>query len=229
MLLIGAAACFLGGCTAAFGPGYSIDKQEIRVHFVPTPDPNILIEADYNLRNSGNQPLDELEIRLPGRRRFHFSNARATWDGASLTIAESPDNDRNELLKLPQAWVISSVHKLHLSVELQSGDNGASGLSFAADAPPPHPNFLFILAVSLLRIASTGSNCDAPYAGTNPEIIPIKKEIVKPKTTFATVKVISIPNASPAKSVMSQIKNNPNAPPVNERKTASLKNCNSIK
>jgi hypothetical protein len=134
VLLIGAAACLLGGCTAAFGPGYSIDKQEIRVHFVPTPDPNILIEADYNLRNSGNQPLDELEIRLPGRRRFHFSNARATWDGASLTIAESPDNDRNELLKLPQAWVISSVHKLHLSVELQSGDNGASGLSFAADA-----------------------------------------------------------------------------------------------
>jgi hypothetical protein len=131
---VGTAACLLGGCTAAFGPGYSIDKQEIRIHFVPAPDPNILIEAEYSLRNSGNQPLDELEVRLPGRRRFRFSNARATWDGMNVAIAESPDNDRNELLKLPQAWTVFSVHKLHLSVEFQSGDNGASGLSFAPDA-----------------------------------------------------------------------------------------------
>jgi hypothetical protein len=70
--LLIAVVFFFCGCTAAFGPGYTIEKQEIRVHFLPSPEPHILIEANYTLRNTGNQPLAELEIRLPGRRRFKF-------------------------------------------------------------------------------------------------------------------------------------------------------------
>ena len=45
--------------------------------------------------NTGNQPLSSLELRLPGRRRFHFADPRAEWDKTALTFEPSPDNPRN--------------------------------------------------------------------------------------------------------------------------------------
>jgi hypothetical protein len=132
--LLSAAAFWLTGCTAAFGPGYTIEKQEIRVHFLPTPEPHVVIEADYTLRNTGNQPLSELEVRLPGRRRFHFSNTHAAWDAASLAFEDSPANGRNDLLSLPQPWLVSGIHTLHLSIEFQSGQGNETTLGLASDA-----------------------------------------------------------------------------------------------
>ena len=45
------------GCVAPLGPGYTIEKQEIRVQFKASPEPRIAIEADFQLKNTGNQPL----------------------------------------------------------------------------------------------------------------------------------------------------------------------------
>ena len=126
--------CSLAGCTAAFGPGYTIEKQEILVHFIPVPEPRILIEADYTVRNTGNQPLNELEMRLPGRRRFQISNAQATWDSVTLAFASSPEKERNDRLTLLQPWLVASVHKLHLSFELQTSGASPSTLGFSNDA-----------------------------------------------------------------------------------------------
>ena len=128
-ILLGAA-----GCVAPLGPGYTIEKQEIRIHFNPSPEPRIIIEADYQLRNTGNQPLSSLELRLPGRRRFHFTQPHASWDGAVLIEEIAEANPRNTLLHFPQPWLVSSSHTLHLSVEFQPAAPGDSGLSFASDA-----------------------------------------------------------------------------------------------
>jgi hypothetical protein len=133
-LWLGLSVCCIAGCTAAFGPGYTIEKQEIRVHFVPAAEPHILIEADYQLNNTGNQPLSELELRLPGRRRFHVSSPRLTWDGSVLAIGDSPANARNVLVTLPQPWMVSSSHTLHLSVELDRATDDNGTLSFSSDA-----------------------------------------------------------------------------------------------
>jgi hypothetical protein len=122
------------GCTAALGPGYTIEKQEVRVHFVAGPEPRILLEGDYHLRNSGNQPLSSLELRLPGRRRFHVGAARADWDGMALAFESSPRNPRDTLLKFPELWPVSSRHTLHLFAEIQRPAADESSLSFAADA-----------------------------------------------------------------------------------------------
>ena len=72
-----------------WGPGYSIEKQEIRVQFLPGPDPRIRVDSDYQLRNTGNQPLSSLELRLAGRRSFRVAAAQATWDGAALAEQNS--------------------------------------------------------------------------------------------------------------------------------------------
>jgi hypothetical protein len=133
-LAITPVAYFVTGCAAALGPGYTIDKQEIRVEFSPSPEPRIHVDAAYKLRNDGNQPLSSLELRLPGRRRFHFNDPQANWDSASLSFAPSTANPRNVTLTFPSAWTVSSSHTLHLSVEYQPAATDEVSLSFTPDA-----------------------------------------------------------------------------------------------
>lgn len=133
-LLLAVLAYAAAGCTAAFGPGYSIEKQDIAVVFTPAPEPVITIEATYRLRNSGNQPLSSLELRLPGRRSFRYAQPLAKWDDQALAIETSPSNPRNNLLSLPQSWNVSAVHTLRLSVRYQAANPDEKNLSFSADA-----------------------------------------------------------------------------------------------
>ena len=128
------AAFWAAGCVAPLGPGYTIESQQVRVQFVPAPEPRIRMDAEYRLKNTGNQALGELEVRLPGRRRFHFDGPRASWDATAITTEVSPDNPRNALVAIPQPWSKSARHTLHLSVEYLPTAAGETGLSFSADA-----------------------------------------------------------------------------------------------
>jgi len=125
---------WVSSCAAALGPGYSIENQEIRVQFLPGPDPRIRIESDYRLRNTGSQPLSSLELRLPGRRSFHLAAAQASWDGADLAEQSSSAIPRNTVLTLPQRWNLSERHTLHLSAEFQTSAPGETVFSFCSDA-----------------------------------------------------------------------------------------------
>jgi len=128
------AAFWAAGCAVPIGPGYAIEKQQVRVQFVPAPEPRIRIDAEYTLKNTGNQPLSELELRLPGRRRFHFDERRATWDATTLTIGVSTENPRNAVIALPQPWTKSARHMLHLSVDYLPAPTSEGALSFSSNA-----------------------------------------------------------------------------------------------
>ncbi len=168
LALLGA-GYWAAACAAAFGPGYTIDKQEIRVHFAGDPQPAIRVEADFRLRNSGNRPLSSLEIRLPGRRLFHFADPHVEWDAQAVALEPSPGNPRNVLLTFPQPWTVSAVHTLHLSVEFQPAEASDSSLSFAQDA--------FFL----------------PAEGWSPELLPARGMFatggVPPKSWLLTLRV----------------------------------------
>lgn len=128
------AVALAGGCVASLGPGYTIEKQEIRVQFVAAPEPRIRVEAEYSLKNTGNWPLNELELRLPGRRRFHFDEPHATWDATAISTGISSGHVRNALIMLPQPWTMSARHTLHLSIEYLPATSGETALSFSSDA-----------------------------------------------------------------------------------------------
>jgi len=163
------AAFDVAGCAVALGPGYTIESREISVQFIPEPQPILRVDASYRLRNDGNQPLSSLELRLPGRRRFHFVNSRADWDKHSLTLDTSPANPRDVLLTFPQPWKVSQTHNLHLSVEYQRPGSDQDDLSFASDA--------FFL----------------PAQGWGPELLPARGLFatggVPPKNWYLTVQV----------------------------------------
>jgi len=132
--LLVAAGLWISSCAAALGPGYSIEKQEIRVQFDPAPVPRIRVDSDYQLRNTGNQPISSLELRLPGHGRFLIAESRATWDAASLTEQNAPAIPRNTFLALPQTWNVGERHTLHLFAEFHTPATGETGFSFASDA-----------------------------------------------------------------------------------------------
>ncbi|MGC0774028.1 MAG: hypothetical protein WB543_13930 [Candidatus Acidiferrum sp.] len=132
--LLVAVGLWISSCAAALGPGYSIEKQEIRVQFDPAPVPRIRVDSDYHLRNTGNQPLSSLELRLPAHRRFRIAESRATWDGAFLTEQNVAAIPRNTSLALPQTWKVGEGHILHLFAEFQTPAASETGFSFASDA-----------------------------------------------------------------------------------------------
>jgi hypothetical protein len=129
---------FIMGCAAAFGPGFTIDKQDIDVQFEPGPPPRIAIKSNYELTNNGTRPLVALELRLPTGRQFRSENVALEWDGQPLRVEESSENARNTLMKLPQTWAVSGHHHLRIVMDLKSPGLDESGndsyLRFAPDA-----------------------------------------------------------------------------------------------
>jgi hypothetical protein len=125
---------WVSGCVAPLGPGYTIEKQQVQVQFVPGAEPRIRIAADYQLKNTGNQPLGELKLRLPGRRRFLYEKPAARWDSTAVTMGTATDRPRNSVIAFATPWARSARHTLHLSVEYLPATAGEPNLSFSIDA-----------------------------------------------------------------------------------------------
>lgn len=126
------AACWTAGCGTPLGPGYVVQQQEIRVTFSPQPQPRLQISAEYRLQNTGNQPLDSLDVRLPGG-RYRPASFEFSWDAAPLSHNVSPDNTRDTELRFDRLWKVGEAHSLRISYELATA-TGDDAVSFSADA-----------------------------------------------------------------------------------------------
>ena len=51
------AACMTYGCAAAFGPGYTVEKQRVQVTYTEQAADKVSIRAWYDLKNTGTKPL----------------------------------------------------------------------------------------------------------------------------------------------------------------------------
>lgn len=126
-------ALWAASCAVPLGPGYVVEKQEIRVQFAP-PAQTIHIETAYELRNTGNRPIREMEILFPGERRLHHGPATIKWDGAEMALESVPDHPRNSVLRFEKPWPVSAAHSLRISYEILPPAEGVDALSFAPDA-----------------------------------------------------------------------------------------------
>jgi len=126
-------AWWVAGCATSLGPGYVVARQKIGVAFSALPEPTIAIAAEYRLTNTGNQPLESLIVRLPGR-RLRLQGTQLFWDQSSLAAAASPNNPRDTLLRFPATWHIGETHTLKISYEIPSLPAREDVLGFSADA-----------------------------------------------------------------------------------------------
>jgi hypothetical protein len=128
------AACGLAACANSWGPGYVVQHQEIHATFLPQPEPSIHVVAEYRLKNTGNQELHSLAVRMPGR-RFNPGSVAVLWDGASLQPSRSPDNSRDTLILFPAPWSIGDSHSIHLAYDLLSPSASLAPSADAFDLP----------------------------------------------------------------------------------------------
>jgi hypothetical protein len=133
LLLALGCAWWFAGCATALGPGYIVVRQKIAVGFSAQPEPSIAIAAEYRLSNTGNQPLESLIVRLPGR-RLRPQGTQIFWDDSSLTAAASPNNPRDTLLQFPGTWHIGETHTLEIRYEIPAFPARDTALGFSADA-----------------------------------------------------------------------------------------------
>jgi hypothetical protein len=131
--LLLSAALWASACAVPLGPGYEVQKQELRVRFEASSDPVTHVEAEYEVKNTGNQPLPALEVRMPGR-RFQASNLSASWDGGGLPLEESQANTRDTVLRFATPWALSTQHTLRIAFDIRGRAAGEGGLHSAPDA-----------------------------------------------------------------------------------------------
>ena len=123
-------ACGLTSCATSLGPGYLVEHQEIRVTFQPQPQPALHVVAQYRLKNTGNQPMQSLTVRMPGR-RFDPASVAVSWDGAALQPSPSLENSRDSLFVFPASWTIGDSHTIQFAYDLLSP---SASIASSADA-----------------------------------------------------------------------------------------------
>lgn len=76
---------FTTACAVPLGPGFHTEKELLEVRFVPGSPPHLEVRATFTLKNTGNAPLDALELSLPDETYFGRQNLRITVEGASVS------------------------------------------------------------------------------------------------------------------------------------------------
>jgi len=101
------------------------------VQFVAAPAPRIRIEADYQLKNTGNQPLTV--SRSDCGARFHYGNLD-DWDGAASRCTLCGQS-KDSLASFSQLGRFGTPYYASIFLtNLQPAEPGENALGFAEDA-----------------------------------------------------------------------------------------------
>jgi hypothetical protein len=127
------AALFLASCAAPLGPGYSVKKQSLEVHYLPGDPPRLEIRAHYQLRNTGNRNLAALEVDLPAEKFYGRTNLRVSLEGgAAATSSETT----HEVVRISfgRSWAKKEEHELALEYELTERSAENRGIILSGDS-----------------------------------------------------------------------------------------------
>jgi len=137
-ILFSFALFIVGGCAVALGPVYTIQKQNLELRFIPSPEPHLAVHSTYQLVNSGNQSIETIRITLPPAEAFHRQGTVAHWDNQSISLQQiSPASltEQGDTIELrwPEAWRRKQKRTLILDYELSSGSHLGSFLAVSPD------------------------------------------------------------------------------------------------
>jgi hypothetical protein len=124
------------GCAAAFGPGYTIEKQRVEVSYTQQAADHVSVRASYQLKNSGTKPLSTLEIQPPDSEIIQSQDLRVEWRGKIIEIPtpKPVENGENILrAQLPGSWTIGESGDFVISYDVKiSPDRSAVGANHGA-------------------------------------------------------------------------------------------------
>jgi hypothetical protein len=97
-------AIFLPACSVPLAPGYTVEKENREIRFSSGATPEVHIRAEYDLRNTGNAPLQFIDVTLPSEQVYGRKNSRAEIDGHETALENLPEEYRRDS---PDTWRIS--------------------------------------------------------------------------------------------------------------------------
>jgi hypothetical protein len=124
------------GCTAAFGPGYTIEKQRVDVSYTQQTPDRVSVRASYELKNTGTRPLSTLELQPPDAEIIPPQDLRVEWRGKTIEIptVKPADNTADTLrAALPESWAIGESGEFLVSYDVKiSPEKSAIGANHSA-------------------------------------------------------------------------------------------------
>jgi hypothetical protein len=108
------------GCAAAFGPGYTIEKQRVEVSYTREAENRVSVRASYELKNTGTKPLEVIDFRPPDPLTFEAKDLHMEWRGKSfaVTAPRRGSSDTEVHVPLNGSWAVGESGEFVLSYEL---------------------------------------------------------------------------------------------------------------
>jgi hypothetical protein len=154
------AAWMASGCTAAFGPGYTIEKQRVEVIYTQQAPDHVSVRASYEVKNTGTKPLSVLELQPPDSEIIQPQELHVEWRGKPLEFSTpKSDGGENEMrAPLQGTWAIGESGDLLISYDVKiSADHAAIGSTRGAAFFLPSSGWLPMLLPAHGAFATGGA------------------------------------------------------------------------
>ena len=117
-------------CATPLAPGYTVEKEEREIRFVPVEPARIDVRGQFALRNTGTTELRFIDIDLPAEQTFGRKNLRAQLGGRDAEAANLPeelqhDHPNARRITFSEPWARGQRRELSVEYELsQPADPG---------------------------------------------------------------------------------------------------------
>jgi hypothetical protein len=122
-----AAALVAAGCTAALGPGYTVERQHLEVAFVAAPQPHVSVRATWRVKNTGNRALSAVELRVPDAKSNGLGKLRLESAGSDVPPVPSKIGDTVSLA-FPAPLAVNAKQEIAVSYELDGVPRDGAGV-----------------------------------------------------------------------------------------------------
>ena len=138
-----AVAILTMACTVPLGPGFHTEKELLEVRFVSGSPPHLQFRATFTLKNSGNAPLDALDLSLPNEKDFGRSNLLIAVDGAAISphpvaepaaLAEQAPSQTRVRIRFASPWPQNARRTLVVSYEFRQATTRGALLEIGEDS-----------------------------------------------------------------------------------------------
>ena len=127
-LLVG---LFLTGCAVPLGPGFRLRARQMVLGEAPAPSAPLRVRVADRLQNTGNRPLDYLDVSLPAAIAAGRSNLTIRIDGRTVpTVAVSEAPAAPLRVRFDPPWLPRQEREVVLDYDLTT-DPGRAGVAAA--------------------------------------------------------------------------------------------------
>lgn len=103
----------LVSCAASVGSSYTVEKQNLAVHFLAEPQAHLEIDALFQLVASGTRPPEAIEINLPDDKTCPIQDLRISLDGHSAPFKPSARLPNHSVrIQLDPPWQLKQRRNL---------------------------------------------------------------------------------------------------------------------